>query len=110
MQSLHDHNDLAGSLVVEPRHQRSAIPFPNLGKRLLRLCPFSFIWVVDDDEVASPAGQGALNRRRVATTTHSRARLQAGIFAQTSHWEQTPVPIRVEYHSKLPMQFRRKLV
>lgn len=69
MQPLHDDDDDAGSLVVEPRTHGVAKPVIGVGALTVRNGLVGLGGVVNNDEIRTATGKGAADRGRVAEPT-----------------------------------------
>ena len=62
VQTLHDHNDTVGVLVVETREQRIGKPLVDRLAAWFGIGIGRFEWIVDNDEVAATARERAADR------------------------------------------------
>src|SRR6266576_6947500 len=92
MQPLHDYDDRAPLLVVEPRQEGMVIPIvdcltPGFRQRL--------VWlerIVDDDQVPAAAGQYAADRGRHPAPLRRRRKVMDGLTVGQPGSEQRLVP------------------
>ena len=82
MQTLHDENDGAGSLVIEPRHERGRIPLVDRTTRLLRVSIVSLHRIIDNDDISAATGEGAADRDDEAPTALSGHALDLGVLGE----------------------------
>ena len=62
VQALHDHDDGVLALVVQTAKQRVRVPLLGAFARRFRIGVLRLQRIVDDDEVAAAAGEGAADR------------------------------------------------
>jgi hypothetical protein len=93
VQSLHDHDDRALVLVVEARDEGPAIPVDHSFARGFRLGFVGVEGVIDNDQVATPAGEGAADRGRKAASAPARDEFETGFLRPLRAGEEIGVPL-----------------
>src|SRR6267378_732864 len=72
VETLHNDNNRALRLVIQPRQQSVGVPLLQGVPGALRLRLLRFQWVVDYHEITAPTGQGATYRGRKPRTSRCR--------------------------------------
>jgi hypothetical protein len=93
MYALHDDKDGPAPLIVEPRDQCVLEPFIGGIALDVRIGVIRLQWVVNDNEVAAPAGQSAADRSGETKAAGGEFNLALRILLPDSHaWKELPIP------------------
>jgi hypothetical protein len=82
VQALHDHDDGVLALVVQTAKQRVRVPLHGTFAHRLRMGVLRLLGIVDDDEVAAAAREGAPNRGRQPVSPSRGRELQFGVLGR----------------------------
>ena len=103
MDALHNDDNRACTLVVETRQQR--VYEPLIGGRALRFRKgvIRFQRIVDNDDIAAAAGQGAADRCREAEPAFCELNLSFRVLVRPDAgiWERSSIPGRLDQSAKI---------
>ena len=105
VQALHDRNDRARLLVIEPRDECAAIPIDHALPCWLRMDFVGVEGIVDDDQIGASPGERSSDRGRVSAPPLGRDELETGFPRPSQRGKERRVPLGADDHPKLSMEF-----